>query len=136
MVFVLGEGDLRDIVLLRKPNNHKNPLFRDKWTVPGGLIENGETALEGAARELLEEAALQVPRDDFVPILTFSCNCDPTEAAHEVVVFGVVAPPEQLLQAKGTMGEPVATLRELPNNLLWYIEPLLSLVKARLKQPR
>ena len=38
---------------------------RDKWTLPAGYLENGETLQEGAARETLEEAGYQV--SDLVP---------------------------------------------------------------------
>lgn len=31
-----------------------------KWTLPAGYLENGETASEGAIREALEEACVQV----------------------------------------------------------------------------
>ena len=33
---------------------------RGEWTIPGGLLEAGETLAEGVARELLEETALTV----------------------------------------------------------------------------
>ncbi len=135
MVFAFGP-DLRDLAFLRKPSDHKNPLFRDRWTVPGGRIEGFETDAEGAARELMEESTLKVEPSDLVPVLRFSCNCDPTEPEHEVAVFGVVVPVERLLLAEGDPTEPVIVVREYPKNLLWYIEPLLALVKARMRQPR
>ena len=33
---------------------------RGEWTIPGGLLEVGETLIEGVARELLEETGLTV----------------------------------------------------------------------------
>ena len=33
---------------------------RDKWTLPAGYLENGETLPEGAARETLEEAGYRI----------------------------------------------------------------------------
>ena len=134
MIFAMGP-DFRDIILLRKPSNHKNPLFRDKWTVPGGLIEEGETDTEGATRELWEESQIQVAPADLVPVLKFLCNCDATEPEHEIAVFGVIVPVGQLLKAKGEITEPVTVVRDLPENLLWYVEPLFDLVKARMRQP-
>jgi ADP-ribose pyrophosphatase YjhB (NUDIX family) len=135
MTFALSP-DLDDVVFLRKPSDHKNPLFRDKWTVPGGLIESNESDVDGAVRELMEEAYVSVNACDMVSVLTFSCNCDPTEPEHEVVVFGVQVPIEKLLSAKGDRSEPVVTLKQLPKDLLWYVEPLLALVKGRMRQPR
>ncbi len=37
----------------------------DKWTLPAGYLENGETLQQGAARETLEEAGYQI--DDLMP---------------------------------------------------------------------
>jgi 8-oxo-dGTP diphosphatase len=34
--------------------------LRGEWSIPGGLLETGETLEEGVARELLEETGLQV----------------------------------------------------------------------------
>ncbi len=42
-------------VLLVKPN------YRDHWTLPGGICEQGEPPHEGCARELLEELGMDIP---------------------------------------------------------------------------
>lgn len=36
---------------------------RGFWAIPGGFLENGETLAEGAARELYEEAGIQLRPD-------------------------------------------------------------------------
>lgn len=36
---------------------------RGKWAIPGGFLEEGETLAEGAARELREEAGIDLPPD-------------------------------------------------------------------------
>ena len=42
-------------VLLVKPN------YRDYWTLPGGILEDGEPPHAGCAREVREELGLSVP---------------------------------------------------------------------------
>ena len=100
------------------------------------MPEAAESDVAGAARELQEESALTVGADELLPVLTFFCNCDPTEPEHAVSVFAVSVPVEQLRLAVGDKAEPVIVVRELPQNLLWYIEPLLMLVRVRMRQPR
>ena len=42
-------------VLLVKPN------YRDHWSLPGGILEDGEAPHEGCAREVREEIGLSMP---------------------------------------------------------------------------
>ena len=42
---------------------------RGEWTIPGGLLELGETLAEGVARELLEETGLTVRVLDLIEAL-------------------------------------------------------------------
>ncbi len=39
------------------------------WTLPAGYLENGETTLQGAVRETLEEAGARVQVDDFYSLI-------------------------------------------------------------------
>jgi ADP-ribose pyrophosphatase YjhB (NUDIX family) len=39
------------------------------WTLPAGYLENGETTLQGAIRETLEEAGARVQVDDFYSLI-------------------------------------------------------------------
>ncbi len=51
---VIVQGDR--VLLVRRGNE---PL-RNQWSIPGGVLELGETLREGAAREALEETGLVV----------------------------------------------------------------------------
>ncbi|MFC0861762.1 NUDIX domain-containing protein [Sphaerimonospora cavernae] len=46
--------DVHDRVLLVKPN------YRPGWSIPGGIVEDGESPHDGARREIYEELGLRV----------------------------------------------------------------------------
>lgn len=63
-VSVLCHRDGRALLVRRG-----KPPFKDHWSLPGGLIELGETLVQAAARELFEEtgvtAELEAPVETF-----------------------------------------------------------------------
>lgn len=52
--------DPQDRVLLVKPN------YRDYWAVPGGILDDGESPDQTAAREIAEELGLVIPIGDLL----------------------------------------------------------------------
>jgi 8-oxo-dGTP diphosphatase len=52
------------VLLIRRASE---PL-RGEWSIPGGMLELGETLEEGVARELLEETGLQVRVLDLIEV--------------------------------------------------------------------
>ena len=134
MVFALST-DHEAVLLQHKPATHKNPLFRDRWTVPGGHVEAGESEIEAAVREFREETGICLLAGALRFVLRFACNCDPTESEHEVAVFGALLSMEILQNARGSEVEPVQTFVELPTNTQWYLRAMLELVASRMAQP-
>jgi ADP-ribose pyrophosphatase YjhB (NUDIX family) len=124
--------DFSRLLLLRKPDTHPNPLFRGKWTFPGGLVENGESVQKSAERELFEETQLTA---SVRPILRFFCDCDPTEAEHEIFLYAGTLPIDAMNGAVGSSIEPVQVFADLPVDLMWYLPQLRDLAIMRLRQP-
>jgi mutator protein MutT len=58
------------LLLHRSPTNDYMP---DKWDIPGGTVEAGETAEAALAREVFEETALRVQAKNILYVFT---NCD------------------------------------------------------------
>ncbi len=98
-----GENEAE--VLLVHPGG---PYFRNKdegaWTVPKGLVDDGEDLLDAAKREFSEETGLAVEATEFVPlgevkmksgkrihVWAFAGDCDPD--AIESNTFEVEWPP-------------------------------------------
>ncbi len=126
--------DFQCVLLLKKPATHRNPLFRDRWTAPGGHLENGETELNCALREMEEETQLLVSADEARFILRFSCDCDPLESEHDVTVYGAVLSYKRLEKAKGTPVEPIGIFGATPPNIVWHVPHLLQLTIGRMRQ--
>ena len=76
----LYSGD--DVLLLRR----KNVEFGSGlYSLPGGLIEQGETASQGIAREVREELGLDIPEKSFE--LVHTLNRKGTETEFMALVF-------------------------------------------------
>jgi mutator protein MutT len=68
---VVGVGAIilnGDQILLEK---RKNPPGKGKWSVPGGLVDLGETAEEAVIREVKEETGLEVYDPRLVDVVNY-----------------------------------------------------------------
>ena len=54
--------DGKILLTQRSENKETNPL---KWEGPGGSVIKGETSIDGAKRETLEEIGLDIPKESF-----------------------------------------------------------------------
>lgn len=68
MVYTITKDEGK-ILVTQRSRNKTYPL---KWEVTGGSILKGETAREGACRELLEETGIEVSADSLIPLYEFS----------------------------------------------------------------
>ncbi len=60
-----------------------DPVYREGWTLPGGLIDRGETPAEAIKRELVEELGVDVDVDGVEPWtlrcgVSMSCSTPPS----------------------------------------------------------
>jgi 8-oxo-dGTP pyrophosphatase MutT (NUDIX family) len=81
--------DPRGWFLMQERDEHA-PVWPDAWCFPGGGIEPGETAREGAVRELEEETGIRVAPDDLTDL--GELEVDSTHGRFRYHVF--VAPTE------------------------------------------
>ena len=72
------------ILLIRRADN-------GKWAMPGGALEVGETAVEGAVRETLEETGVQCRVTAMIGV--FDSRLCGSETAHHLYHFTFLATP-------------------------------------------
>jgi 8-oxo-dGTP diphosphatase len=60
---VVINGDLQVLVIKRK-----NSPYRHHWALPGGYVDENETFLEAAVRELKEETGIDAPWWELTPM--------------------------------------------------------------------
>jgi len=72
------------ILLIRRADN-------GKWAMPGGALEVGETAAEGAVRETLEETGVECQGTDMIGV--FDSRFCGSETAHHLYHFTFLAVP-------------------------------------------
>ncbi|MFX1536897.1 MAG: NUDIX domain-containing protein [Promethearchaeota archaeon] len=100
----IGVGGLclyNDQVLLVK---HKYEVSKDKWTIPGGLVEVGESLSEAIEREMFEETKVQTKTSGLLMIR----HMTRTSKTH-----GTVSDLYLVFKLEYEAGEPNADLEEI-----------------------
>ena len=77
--------------------------LKGEWSIPGGMLEVGETIAEGVARELLEETGLKVSVLDLIEVFerifresdSASANAPESNANRAIPAIAASAPPQE-----------------------------------------
>ncbi len=97
---VVGVGAVvmnQGCILLEK---RKNEPSRGKWTIPGGLVELGETLEEAVVRELQEESLLDPITGDMPRLVDVVDNIDLDEKGKIKYHFVII---DYFVRVKGTV---------------------------------
>jgi ADP-ribose pyrophosphatase YjhB (NUDIX family) len=107
-----------DDVLLGKRNKEPN---RGLWVLPGGGVDFGETFAETLARELSEEAGIEIDVDGVFNV----CELIDRPYEHRVIVY---------MNARYRAGEPMAS-SDLSDVRFFRAEELKQMSAARMISP-
>jgi 8-oxo-dGTP diphosphatase len=80
------------ILLVRRG---KSPSF-GKWTLPGGLVELGETTTEAIAREIVEECGIKIRVVDVAGVITRVVRDDDDRIRYHYVLVDYLAYPDSM----------------------------------------
>jgi len=77
------------VVLVRR----RQPPLAGQWSLPGGLVEVGETMADGVAREILEETGLTIEVGPIVEVLDRIIRDDEGRVRYHYVLVDFVCEP-------------------------------------------
>lgn len=92
--------DRRGRVLLQE-RDERAPIAPEHWSYPGGHLEEGETFLDGAVRELAEETGIAVAPDDLTWVGEFAVHPEIGEARLGLFAIGLDLDDEDIVVGEG-----------------------------------
>lgn len=96
-------------------------LGRVRYTVPGGMVEHGETALAAVRREVLEETGLKVKQ---IKQLAYAVHIEDDHRAERTIVFTFEAEWEGLLNPRDPDGFIVEARFFTPEDAISRLGPV------------
>ena len=66
-----------------------NPTYRKEWLIPGGIVEQDESPIEGCKREVMEELGVSIDLGRLLSLDYMPSSSEGTEALHFVFWGGV-----------------------------------------------
>lgn len=81
-----------NVLLVRRG---QSPSF-GKWSLPGGLVELGETTVEAITREILEECGIKIRVVDVAGVITRVVKDDTGRVRYHYVLVDYLAYPDSL----------------------------------------
>ena len=140
---VVGGLIRKDSKILLVANRRRGKLHRGKrggvdWTPPGGVIDEGESAVEALEREVYEETGLRASTWSEL-VYGVSVNFLKQNMALQVEVFEaidwagslVVNDPDEIVEDAEFFSEKACEVR-LKNSPVWVREPVVAYIKGEI----
>ncbi len=115
----------------------KYGIYKDRWVLPGGFVQNNETLTQAVTRELQEEAGLSVNYLEQLYTFGDDVNRDPRAQVISVAYFALVNPEKFTLSASTDAQQAdwyaIDDIPELPFDHNKIIEKAVDRIKAKLQ---
>lgn len=95
-------------ILLVKSNTQQK--FQDKWSLPGGVVEDNESYEDGASREILEETGIEAKVGECFKVLGKDTNLQVKLFRADYFSGEIEIDPKEILDAKWFRLQELTTL--------------------------